>query len=161
MPVAHVTRNDEYYFDNCSGDYPVTRSLSEAAQVQKALTVTDQAVQLSSSATAPIPADVENKLGAEIEAAYQEELEAARATVIQTTLFANAHDRYNIVIVWEERVYSGTISFAMDGVAYSAGYTYTLEVPRGGQHQARHLHPLNAVDTSCQLAGPRMNSGVY
>jgi len=131
-PVAQVTRNDEYYFDNCSGQHPVTRSLAEAAHVQKTLTVADQAVLLSSSATAPIPADVKDKLSAEIEAAYQEALEAAGTIVSQTTLFANAHERNTVVIVWEQRVYSGTVSFPMDGVAYSAEYSYTLEVPRPG-----------------------------
>jgi hypothetical protein len=132
MPVSQVTRNDEYYFDNCSPDIPATRPLSEAAQVQMSVTIADQATQLAGSATAPIPADVKDRLAAEVKVAYQQALDAARAKVSQTTLFINAHDRYNIVIVWEERVYSGTVSFPMDGVAYTTEYTYTLEVPRAG-----------------------------
>jgi hypothetical protein len=132
MPVAQVTRNDDYEFNNCGGQYPATRSLSEAAQVQAAVTIADQATQLTSSATASIPADVKDQLAAEVQAAYQEALDTARMTVSQTTLFTNAQERNYIVIVWEERIYSGTVSFPMDGVAYTTEYTYTLEVPRAG-----------------------------
>ena len=132
MPVAQVTRNDDYEFNNCGGQYPATRSLSEAAQVQMAVAIADGATQLTTSATAPIPADVKLKLAAEVEAAYQEALAAARATVSQTTLFSDAQERNYIVIVWEERLYLGTVSFPMDGVAYTTEYTYTLEVPRAG-----------------------------
>lgn len=132
MPVAQVTRNDDYEFNNCGGQYPATRSLSEAAQVQAAVTIADQATQLTSSATASIPSDVKDQLAAEVQAAYQEALDTARMTVSQTTLFTNAQERNYIVIVWEERIYSGTASFPMDGVAYTTEYTYTLEVPRAG-----------------------------
>ena len=132
MPVAQVTRNDDYEFNNCGGQYPATRSLSEAAQVQMAVTIPDQATQLTSSATASIPADVKDQLATAVEAAYQEALAAARATVSQATLFSDAQERNYIVIVWEERIYSGTVSFPMDGVAYTTEYTYTLEVPRAG-----------------------------
>jgi len=132
MPVAQVTRNDEYYFDNCSPSMPATRPFSEAAQVQMAVTIAEQASQLSGSATTSLPADVKETLAIEVKAAYQETLDAARAKVSQTTLFIDAHDRYNIVIVWEEQVYTGTVTFPMDGVAYTTEYTYILEVPRPG-----------------------------
>lgn len=132
MPVSQVTRNDEYYFDNCSPSAPATRPLSEAAQVQMSVTIADQATQLTGSAAAPIAAELKEQLSAEVKATYQEVLSAARAKVSQTTLFINAHDRYNVVIVWEEQRYSGTVSFPMDGMAYTTAYTYTLEVPRAG-----------------------------
>ena len=132
MPVSQVTRNEEYYFDNCSPDTPATRPFSEAAQVQMAATIADQATQLTGSATVSLSAEVKEKLAREVRAAYQEVLDTARTTVSQTTLFCNAHERYNIVIVWEEHVYSGTVSFPMDSVAYTTEYTYTLEVPRPG-----------------------------
>lgn len=132
MPVAQVTRNDEYYFDNCSPDTPATRPFSEVAPVQMAITVADQATQLTGTATIPIPAEVKDPLVAEVIKTYQDAFAAAKAEVAGVTLFANAHDRYTIVIVWEARVYSGSVSFPMDGLTYSAGYTYTLEVPRTG-----------------------------
>jgi len=132
MAVSQVVRNDEYYFDNCSAGAPATRPFSDAAQVQMAVTIADQATQLTGSATASIPADLKAKLATEVTATYQDVLDAARAEVSETTLYIGAHDRYNIVIVWEGRVYSGTMSFPMDGVAYTAGYTYRLEVPRPG-----------------------------
>ena len=132
MPVAQVTRNEEYYFDNCSASTPATRPLSEAAQVQMAVVVVDQATQLTGSAKVSLPTEVKEKLATEVKAAYQEALNTARSTVSQTTLFCNAHDRYNVVILWEQRVYAGTVSFPMDGITYSAEYTYTLEVPKPG-----------------------------
>ena len=132
MPVSQVTRNDEYYFDNCSPSTPATRPLSEAAQVQVAVTITNQATPLTSSATVSLPAEMKEELAAAVCAAYQDALDTALAKMSQTTLYIGAHERYNVVIVWEAQVYSGTVSFPMDGVAYTAEYTYTLEVPRPG-----------------------------
>lgn len=131
-PVSRVTRNDEYYFDNCSGDYPVTRPFSEAAQVTETLTLAEQASAISTSATVPIPAEMRAKLEEAIKLAYQETAQSARSLVSQTTLFCNAHDRNNTVIVWEERTCASVVSFPLDGAAYSAEYTYLLEVPRPG-----------------------------
>jgi hypothetical protein len=131
-PVSRVTRNDEYYFDNCSGGYPVTRPFSEAARVTETLTLAEQASAISTNATVPIPAEMRAKLEAEIKLAYQETAQSARSLVSQTTLFCNAHDRNNTVIVWEERTCASVVSFPLDGVAYSAEYTYLLEVPRPG-----------------------------
>ncbi len=132
MPVSQVTRNDEYYFDNCSPDIPATRPFSEVAQVQMAVAVAGQATQLTGAATAPIPEAVKGQLVAEVAKTYQDTFAAAKAEVAGVTLFANAHDRYTVVIVWDARLYSGSVSFPMDGVTYTAEYTYTLEVPRTG-----------------------------
>jgi len=132
MPVSQDTHNDEYYFDNCSPDIPATRPFSEAAQVQMSVTIAEQATQLTGSATASIRAELKERLAAEVQAAYRETFAAASEKVSQTTLYVDAHDRYHVVVVWEAQVYSGTISFPMDGVAYTTEYTYTLEVPRAG-----------------------------
>ena len=72
--------------------------------------------------------------GAKGQAAKEQQLEALVASIptkVKGKLTA-ALGRSYIVIVWEERVYSGTVSFPTDGVAYITGYTYTLEVPRAG-----------------------------
>lgn len=131
-PVVRVTRNDDYYFDNCSGTYTTTRSLSEAAQVRRSVRVAEQATTIGGSAAVVIPTDLREQIIRAVEVAYKPVCEAALSEVAQTTLLAEAHARYNIVIVWEERVYSGSVSFSLDGVAYTAEYTYTLEVPRAG-----------------------------
>lgn len=131
-PVSQVTRNDEYYFDNCSPSAPATRSFSVAAQVTETVTIADQATQLTGSATAPISAAKKDELAEAVREAYKATLEAAVSKVSQTSLYIGAHDRYNVVIVWEERTYSSTVTFPMDGVSYSADYTYLLEVPRPG-----------------------------
>ena len=132
MPVTQATRNDEYYLDNCSSSTPVTRSLAEGAAVQMSVTISDQATQVGGSLTAPISAEMKDRLATEVEAAYQEALDAARAAVSETILFTDAHARNYITIVWEERVYAATVCFSINGVAYVAEYTYTLEVPRAG-----------------------------
>jgi hypothetical protein len=131
-PVLQITRNDEYYFDNCSGDYPVTRSFAEAAQVTTALTLAEQASALSGETKLTIPAGLRAELEAEIAAAYGEAARSARALVAQTTLFCDAHNRNYTVVIWEERVYASVVSFSLDGVAYSAEYSFVLEVPRPG-----------------------------
>ena len=81
------------------------------------------------------------------------ELDAAVSKVSETTLYINAHDRYNLVIIWEERVYASTVTFSMDGTAYTAEYKYLLEVPRPGSIKPGICTPLNAVTNPCQLAG--------
>lgn len=131
-PVSQVTRNDEYYFDNCSPSAPATRSFSVAARVSETVTIADQATLLTGSATAPIPPALKEELAAEVKAAYKATLDEAISKVSQTTLYINAHDRYNVVIIWEERLYASTVTFPMDGKTYTAEYKYLLEVPRPG-----------------------------
>jgi len=132
LPVARVTRNDEYYFDNCSPSAPATRSFSVAARVSETVTIADQATQLTGSTTAPIPAAKKDELAEAVRQAYKSDLDEAVSKVSQTTLYCGAHDRYNVVIVWEERLYASTVTFTMDGTSYSAEYKYLLEVPRPG-----------------------------
>ncbi|HNR96923.1 MAG TPA: hypothetical protein PKH89_08135 [Anaerolineae bacterium] len=132
LPVSQVTRNDEYYFDNCSPSSPAARSFSVAARVAETVTIADQATELTGSATVPIPAAIKDELAEAVRQAYSSELDAAVSKVSETTLYINAHDRYNLVIIWEERVYASTVTFSMDGIAYTAEYKYLLEVPRPG-----------------------------
>ena len=131
-PVSQVTHNDDYYFDNCSPETPATRSLSEAAKVVETVTIADQATELTGSASVPIPAAVKDQLAAEVRAAYKAVFEEVISKVSQTTLYINAHERYNVLIIWEERLYTSTVTFPMDGKAYTAEYKYLLEVPQPG-----------------------------
>lgn len=132
MPVTRVTHNEEYEFNNCGGETPVTRSLSEVAQVHVSVTIAEQATELTGTTAKTIPPEVRDQLCLEIRTAYRAELDTASATVAETVLAAGAQERNFVTIVWEEHVYSGAVSFPLDGVAYTAEYTYTLEVPRAG-----------------------------
>lgn len=132
LPVSQVTRNDEYYLDNCSPSRPETRPFSAVAQVQESITIAAQASALSGSGSVVLPAELAKELAAAVKSTYQADLDQAVGKVSETNLYIGAHDRYNVVIVWEERVYAATVSFSMDGQAYTAEYRYVLQVPRPG-----------------------------
>ena len=70
------------------------------------------------------------KLEAEVERAYREAYERAKASVEQTELTVPAWRIRTYKIDWEEQEFSLTVSFLMNGKAYTASYTYKLCVPR-------------------------------
>jgi hypothetical protein len=131
-PVKQVTRNDTYYFDNCSGTKERRQSLSTIAQVQKSLTLGSEATATDSGQKTTISEECRAKLMVEIEKAYQDKLAAAQAKVEQDEMVAGAYSRFNYTIIWEEQQFASTVSFTLNGQSYTIPYTYTLLVPSLG-----------------------------
>jgi hypothetical protein len=131
-PISRVLYNDEFYLDNCSGDSEVRRPLASIAQVEKSVALAAEATATTTGTTAAIPEELKAKLLTQIELVYQETLDTARSNLEQTEMVAGAHTRFTFTIIWEEQEFASTVSFAMNGITYTAPYTYTLHIPRLG-----------------------------
>lgn len=116
-PVSHVIRNDTYYFDDCSGTKERHQSLGTVAQVQKSLTLGNEATATDGQKTS-ILEERRAKLMIEIEKAYQDKLAALQTEIEQQEMVAGAYSRFNYTIIWEEWQFASTASFARDGQSY-------------------------------------------
>lgn len=131
-PTSRILRSEEFYLDNCSGLKEARQPLASIAQVEKSVSLAAAATAAKTGTTAAIPEELKAKLVTQIELAYQEAFDTATSNVEQTEMVAGAHTRFTFVIIWEEQVFASTASFVMNGITYTAPYTYTLHIPRLG-----------------------------
>jgi len=131
-PASRILRNDDFYLDNCSGRSEVRQPLASAAQVEKSVSIAAEATAVKTGAAAAIPEELKTELVAQVERAYQGVFETAKSNLDQTEMVAGAHTRFTFTIIWEEQEFASTVSFAMNGITYTAPYTYTLHIPRLG-----------------------------
>ncbi|MBC7260469.1 MAG: hypothetical protein H5T63_00525 [Chloroflexi bacterium] len=131
-PISKVTRNDTYYFDNCSGIKERRQSLGTVAQVQKNLTLGSEATATDSSQKTSLSEECRAKIMLEVEKAYQDKIAALQTEVDQQEMVAGAYSRFNYTIIWEEWQFNSTVSLTLNGQSYTVPYTYTLLVPSLG-----------------------------
>ena len=133
--AANVISNEDYPFSNCSGTVSLSQPFSEVAQVSAEVVISDQATRSDGTVIA-VDETRRAELAREVELAYEPELAAARAAVDEEELVAAPFTRWNVVIVWEDRVFAATVSYPGDGatagvapLTATAAYTYTQHVP--------------------------------
>lgn len=139
-PVANVVSNEEYPFSNCGGTVPLQQPFSAAAQVSAEVVIADVATR-SDGTTIAVDDARRAELAQEVELAYAPELAAARAAVDEARLVAAPFTRWNVLIIWEDRVFAAAVSFPSDGPTAGAApltattaYTYTQHVPSIGYY---------------------------
>lgn len=120
----------ELQLRNCETDTELRRPLASEVEIQKQISIAKEATAVASGELAEIPPEVRAKLEAEVERAYREAYERAKASVEQTELTVPAWRIRTYKIDWEEQEFSSTVSFLMNGEAYTASYTYKLCVPK-------------------------------
>ena len=128
LPTTAIRSNDQYHLNNCGGIVELRRPFSEVAQVRTQVALSDQATA-SDGTTIPLLDPLRSQLMTEVSCAYQEQLDAARATVEQYEMVAGAQTRWYITVIWEEAVFAASLSFPSDGITAMAAYTYTQTVP--------------------------------
>jgi len=114
---------------NCDAPTELRRSLASEVEIDKQITIADQATAVAGGETAEIPPEVKDKLVAEIERAYTQVYEEAKTGVEQTELTVPVGRIHTYRIEWSEQVFSSSVSFSVSGEAYTAPYTYALCIP--------------------------------
>lgn len=133
-PVVEFVATEQYHLDNCEGIKEMRKSFSDAAQVWTEIAISDQATR-SDGTVLSVSEPLRSALVHEVELAYQESLAAARAVVEQSEMVAGAQTRWNVSVIWEDRIFAASISFPSDSMTAMAAYTYTQRVPRMGYVQ--------------------------
>jgi len=128
-PVQRNLDTAEIHMKNCGVWTEWRQSLGPEFEVQQSVSIEAQATATESGAVAEIPEELRAKLAMEVELAYQQTFEAARSEQNQIELVAGPNTDYVYVILWVEKKFASTVSFSMNGIAYTAPYTYTLCVP--------------------------------
>lgn len=129
-PVKRELNAQSVELRNCETDTELRQPLASEVEIQKQISIAKQATAVASGESAEIPPEVRAKLEAEVERAYREAYERAKASVEQTELTVPAWRIRTYEIDWEEQEFSSTVSFSMNDEAYTASYIYKLYVPR-------------------------------
>jgi hypothetical protein len=128
-PVERELDAQSVELRNCDAPTELRRSLASEMEIDKQITIADQATAVAGGETAEISPDVKARLVAEIEAAYTQVYEGAKTGVEQTELTVPVARIHTYRIEWKEQVFSSSVSFSMNGEPYTAPYTYTLCIP--------------------------------
>ncbi|MDD2694762.1 MAG: hypothetical protein PHD58_02420 [Anaerolineales bacterium] len=124
---------------NCEGKDVLHHSLATKTQVVCNITIPDEATSIKTGNKRALPKDMKTRLEEQVEIAYQKIYEEAKISVEQTDLTVPVNKILTFQIYWTKQVFSSTISFTMEDEAYTAFYTYTLDIPDA----------IIAEDTSC------------
>lgn len=120
---------------NCGVWKERREKLSADFAVQQSVNVTTQATSMPGDIVMELPEELRANLVAEVQAAYQQTFDAAKAKQAQIELTAGPHTHFQYVILWMEDTYSSTVAFNLNDQTYSVPYTYTLRYPVSGGYR--------------------------
>lgn len=129
-PVRHELDGQLIELRNCETDTELRRPLASEVEIQIQISIAEEAMAVAGSESAEIPPEVRAELEARVELAYQETYEKVKASAEQTELTVPAWRIRRYEIDWQEQEFSSTVSFSMNGKAYTAPYVYKLCVPK-------------------------------
>jgi hypothetical protein len=129
-PVRHELDGQSIELRNCETDTELRRPLASEVEIRIQISIAEEATAVASGESAEIPPEVRAELEAKVELAYQETYERVKASAEQTELTVPAWRIRRYEIDWEEQEFRSTVSFLMNGKAYTASYMYKLCVPR-------------------------------
>ena len=115
---------------NCDGKAELHRSLATEKQVVCHVTIAGEATSTTTGDTLKLSAEMKDRLAEQVQNAYQQVYEEAKARVEQTDFVVPVGKIRTFTIYWEQQVHTSTISFPIDDEDYTVSYTYTLDVPR-------------------------------
>jgi hypothetical protein len=105
------------------------QSLSEHAQVALSITISDKATPTTTSNDLELTPEIKAALEENVKITYQTVYEAEIARVAQTDILVPVGKIYTYSVYWRKQSFSSTISFTLDGITYTAPYTYSLDLP--------------------------------
>jgi hypothetical protein len=129
-PVRHELNGQLIELRNCETTTELRRPLASEVEIRIQISIAEEATAVASGESAEIPPEVRAELETKVERAYQEAYERAKASLEQTELTVPAWRIRRYEIDWEEQEFSSTVSFLMNGKAYTASYIYKLCAPR-------------------------------
>ena len=104
-------------------------TLASEAPVRQRISIAEEATSVGTGTAIEIPADTLANLNVQIEGAYQQEYEQAVASTEQVEFNIPGHMIHMYKIIWNQQVFHSIVSFSIKNQAYTASYTYELEIP--------------------------------
>jgi hypothetical protein len=129
-PVRHELDGQLIELRNCETDTELRRTLASEVEIRTQISIAEEATAVASGESAEIPPEVRAELEAKVELAYREAYERAKASAEQTELTVPVWKIRRYKIDWEEQKFGSTMSFLMNGKAYTVFYMYKLYVPK-------------------------------
>jgi len=129
-PVGHELDGQLIELRNCETNTELRRTLASEVEIRTQTSIAEEATAVASGESAEIPPEVRAELEAKVELAYQEAYEKVKASAEQAELTVPAWKIRRYEIDWEEQEFGSTVSFSMNGQAYTASYVYKLCVPK-------------------------------
>jgi hypothetical protein len=128
-PVQHELDSAEVHMRNCGVWTEWREKLGSEFEIQSNVAIGPEATS-ATGAVVQLPEEIKAQLAAEVQSAYQQAYEAAKAKRDSIELVAGPNTDYIYIILWVENTYSSTVAFQMDSITYTVPYTYTLRVPK-------------------------------
>lgn len=120
------------YFDvrNCDSTKALDKTLSDFLPVREEVSVSEQATVVSSGKTSLLSKSTCRSLRDKIESTYREEYQEAQRSAQEIAIQVPADKIHMYKVQWNEKIFTGSLSFQMDDDLYETSYTYKLEVPQ-------------------------------
>jgi len=128
----------EFVHCDTETDEPATFPVADYAPITVTVTVADMAAMAGTEVEVPIPAGLGSELISVVQDVYASELDQIDAEMTNNPFVIPVGQVIVFAVLREERIYQGTVTFAVAGIEYKAAYTYNLSVPtRVGERSER------------------------
>jgi len=129
-PVRRNLDSVEITMKNCGVNTEWRQKLPPELDVQQSLGVGPQAAPVSTGRSTNIPESLRAELAAEVQLAYRQAFEAAKAGRDAIELVSGPDKHFIYKLLWVQDWYTATLSYSTDGIACTAPYTYALRIPK-------------------------------
>jgi hypothetical protein len=120
---------DKFEVKNCEDMGEMYTHLADEYPVEKKIVIADEAVEVSSGTTSPVPEEVKTSLAAQVDRTYQTLYEEEDQSIAGIELYTPGDTIRVFRIQIIEKKCESKVTFRMEGKTYQAGYLYTLHVP--------------------------------
>ncbi len=129
-PEVSTVDYEEFEWRNCDTLEELVRLVASVAPVQVEANIAEYATPASGGDGLAVADDLRKELEALVCEAYEETFNQAQAEGANDEFVVPPDRVISFRVLWEEHKYVGTVSFPVDGVTYSAEYTYIMMVPK-------------------------------
>lgn len=129
-PTVQPLHSEYLDVRNCDSTKAIDKTLSDFLPIREKVTVSEQATAVSTGKTSPVSGTICKNLRDKVETAYRQEYQEAQNSSQEIAINVPADKIHIYKVQWNEKIFSGSLSFQLDDELYETSYNYELEVPQ-------------------------------